>query len=73
MIRLDVSSINRAIEGFHNAPQPQKPHWESARPFFAFPYDNKEVTLKPGSHLRHNDITESHANQKLLHVECLCL
>ena len=25
------------FEGFDNATQPQKPHWESVRPVFAFP------------------------------------
>ena len=27
------------FEGFDNAMQPQKNHWESVRPVFAFPYD----------------------------------
>ena len=26
-------------EGFDNAMQPQKPHWESVQPVFAFPYE----------------------------------
>ena len=29
------------FEGFDNATQPQKPHWESVRPVFAFPYEYK--------------------------------
>ena len=29
------------FEGFDNATQPQKPHWESLRPVFAFPYEYK--------------------------------
>ena len=27
------------FEGFDNATQPQKPHWDSVRPVFAFPYE----------------------------------
>ena len=29
------------FEGFDNATQQQKPHWESVRPVFAFPYEYK--------------------------------
>ena len=29
------------FEGFDNATQPQKPHWESVQPVFAFPYEYK--------------------------------
>jgi len=29
------------FEGFDNATQPRKPHWESVRPVFAFPYEYK--------------------------------
>jgi len=29
------------FEGFDNATQPNKAHWESVRPVFAFPYEYK--------------------------------
>ena len=36
------------FEGFDYATQPQKPHWESVQPVFAFPYNNTIVTSKTG-------------------------
>ena len=32
------------FKGFKNATQPQKPHWESMRPVFAFSYDIATIT-----------------------------
>ena len=43
------------FEGFDNATQPQKPHWESVRPVFAFPlYDLLFYTIQEPCVARQN-------------------
>ena len=42
------------FEGFDNATQPHKAHWESVRPAFAFPYDLLFYTMQEPCVARQN-------------------